>query len=136
MYGFPSLRLAGTIKSWLLPTGTRAPNPTGIRARGWSVSNSFPGTFADTRRPRRNQGRTKRPPSQVLTPLRAYCRQYAVGVRPSPGPAPGGAVRRTVGPRPARGRRRGVTSPHDDPVARGNLCIKGRFGFHHVQNRD
>ncbi|MFJ8980694.1 hypothetical protein [Streptomyces sp. NPDC102282] len=29
-----------------------------------------------------------------------------------------------------------VTSPHDTPVTRGNLCIKGRFGFHHVQNRD
>ncbi|MFE7389716.1 molybdopterin-dependent oxidoreductase [Streptomyces sp. NPDC057582] len=28
-----------------------------------------------------------------------------------------------------------VTSPHDNPVAHGNLCIKGRFGFQHVQNR-
>jgi len=28
-----------------------------------------------------------------------------------------------------------VTSPHDQFVTRGNLCIKGRFGFSHVQNR-
>lgn len=28
-----------------------------------------------------------------------------------------------------------VTSPHDQFVTRGNLCIKGRFGFAHVQNR-
>ncbi len=28
-----------------------------------------------------------------------------------------------------------VTSPHDNPVTHGNLCIKGRFGFQHVQNR-
>jgi predicted molibdopterin-dependent oxidoreductase YjgC len=26
-----------------------------------------------------------------------------------------------------------VTSPHDQFVTRGNLCIKGRFGFSHVQ---
>ncbi|MGW1887620.1 2-dehydropantoate 2-reductase N-terminal domain-containing protein [Streptomyces sp. NPDC001970] len=29
-----------------------------------------------------------------------------------------------------------VTSPHDNQVTHGTLCIKGRFGFHHVQNRD
>lgn len=29
-----------------------------------------------------------------------------------------------------------VTSPHDNPVTHGNLCIKGRFGFQHVQTRD
>jgi predicted molibdopterin-dependent oxidoreductase YjgC len=28
-----------------------------------------------------------------------------------------------------------VTSPHDHSVGHGNLCIKGRFGFTHVQNR-
>jgi predicted molibdopterin-dependent oxidoreductase YjgC len=28
-----------------------------------------------------------------------------------------------------------VTSPHDSSVTSGNLCIKGRFGFQHVQNR-
>jgi predicted molibdopterin-dependent oxidoreductase YjgC len=28
-----------------------------------------------------------------------------------------------------------VTSPHDQPVTSGNLCIKGRFGYGHVQNR-
>ncbi|GAA1438128.1 2Fe-2S iron-sulfur cluster-binding protein [Nocardiopsis tropica] len=28
-----------------------------------------------------------------------------------------------------------VTSPHDNPVTHGNLCIKGRFGFQHVQRR-
>ena len=28
-----------------------------------------------------------------------------------------------------------VTSPHDSSVTHGNLCIKGRFGFQHVQNR-
>lgn len=28
-----------------------------------------------------------------------------------------------------------VTSPHDNPVTHGNLCINGRFGFQHVQNR-
>src|ERR1700738_2784161 len=28
-----------------------------------------------------------------------------------------------------------VTSPSDHSVAHGNLCIKGRFGFQHVQNR-
>jgi predicted molibdopterin-dependent oxidoreductase YjgC len=28
-----------------------------------------------------------------------------------------------------------VTSPHDHSVSHGNLCIKGRFGFVHVQNR-
>jgi predicted molibdopterin-dependent oxidoreductase YjgC len=29
-----------------------------------------------------------------------------------------------------------VTSPDDHDVTRGNLCIKGRFGFQHVQRRD
>ncbi len=29
-----------------------------------------------------------------------------------------------------------VTSPHDNPVTHGNLCIKGRFGYQHVQSRD
>jgi predicted molibdopterin-dependent oxidoreductase YjgC len=29
-----------------------------------------------------------------------------------------------------------VTSPHDNPITHGNLCIKGRFGFQHVQNRE
>ncbi|MEU6355314.1 2Fe-2S iron-sulfur cluster-binding protein [Streptomyces sp. NPDC047072] len=29
-----------------------------------------------------------------------------------------------------------VTSPPDDPVTHGNLCIKGRFGYQHGQNRD
>lgn len=28
-----------------------------------------------------------------------------------------------------------VTSPHDHSVSHGNLCIKGRFGFAHVQSR-
>jgi predicted molibdopterin-dependent oxidoreductase YjgC len=28
-----------------------------------------------------------------------------------------------------------VTSPLDHDVTSGNLCIKGRFGFQHVQNR-
>jgi predicted molibdopterin-dependent oxidoreductase YjgC len=28
-----------------------------------------------------------------------------------------------------------VTSPLDHDITRGNLCIKGRFGFQHVQNR-
>ncbi|MGH3386987.1 MAG: 2Fe-2S iron-sulfur cluster-binding protein [Nocardioidaceae bacterium] len=28
-----------------------------------------------------------------------------------------------------------VTSPHDHSITHGNLCIKGRFGFQHVQNR-
>nr|WP_245805354.1 2Fe-2S iron-sulfur cluster-binding protein [Amycolatopsis australiensis] len=28
-----------------------------------------------------------------------------------------------------------VTSPHDSAVTHGNLCIKGRFGRQHVQNR-
>jgi predicted molibdopterin-dependent oxidoreductase YjgC len=28
-----------------------------------------------------------------------------------------------------------VTSPFDHPITSGNLCIKGRFGFQHVQNR-
>lgn len=28
-----------------------------------------------------------------------------------------------------------VTSPHDNPVTHGNLCVKGRFGFTHVQQR-
>jgi predicted molibdopterin-dependent oxidoreductase YjgC len=28
-----------------------------------------------------------------------------------------------------------VTSPHDNPVTHGNLCVKGRFGFPHVQSR-
>ncbi len=27
------------------------------------------------------------------------------------------------------------TSPHDQLVTRGNLCIKGRVGLAHVQNR-
>ena len=27
-----------------------------------------------------------------------------------------------------------VTSPHDHPITHGNLCIKGRFGFTHVQD--
>ncbi len=27
-----------------------------------------------------------------------------------------------------------VTSPSDHSVTHGNLCIKGRFGFQHVQN--
>jgi predicted molibdopterin-dependent oxidoreductase YjgC len=29
-----------------------------------------------------------------------------------------------------------VTSPDDHDVTRGNLCVKGRFGFQHVQARD
>lgn len=29
-----------------------------------------------------------------------------------------------------------VTSPHDNPVTHGNLRIKGRIGYQHVQNRD
>jgi len=29
-----------------------------------------------------------------------------------------------------------VTSPHDHSVSHGNLCIKGRFGFAHVQSRE
>jgi predicted molibdopterin-dependent oxidoreductase YjgC len=29
-----------------------------------------------------------------------------------------------------------VTSPHDHSVSHGNLCIKGRFGFEHVQSRE
>ncbi|MFC1414483.1 2Fe-2S iron-sulfur cluster-binding protein [Streptacidiphilus sp. N1-12] len=29
-----------------------------------------------------------------------------------------------------------VTSPHDSSVTRGNLCIKGRFGWQHVQRTD
>jgi predicted molibdopterin-dependent oxidoreductase YjgC len=28
-----------------------------------------------------------------------------------------------------------VTSPPDNPISHGNLCIKGRFGFQHAQNR-
>jgi predicted molibdopterin-dependent oxidoreductase YjgC len=28
-----------------------------------------------------------------------------------------------------------VTSPHDQPITSGNLCVKGRFGFAHVQDR-
>ncbi len=28
-----------------------------------------------------------------------------------------------------------VTSPSDHSVTNGHLCIKGRFGFQHVQNR-
>ena len=28
-----------------------------------------------------------------------------------------------------------VTSPGDHDVTRGNLCVKGRFGFQHVQHR-
>jgi len=28
-----------------------------------------------------------------------------------------------------------VSSPDDHDITRGNLCIKGRFGFQHVQNR-
>lgn len=27
-----------------------------------------------------------------------------------------------------------VTSPHDNPVTHGNLCIKGRFGYQHVHS--
>jgi predicted molibdopterin-dependent oxidoreductase YjgC len=27
-----------------------------------------------------------------------------------------------------------VTSPHDQPVTHGNLCIKGRFGWAHVES--
>ncbi len=29
-----------------------------------------------------------------------------------------------------------VTSPHDHDVTNGHLCIKGRFGFQHVQERE
>ena len=28
-----------------------------------------------------------------------------------------------------------VTSPLDDDVTHGNLCVKGRFGWEFVQNR-
>ena len=28
-----------------------------------------------------------------------------------------------------------ITSPPDNPITHGNLCIKGRFGFQHAQNR-
>lgn len=27
-----------------------------------------------------------------------------------------------------------VTSPHDNPITHGNLCVKGRFGFDYVQH--
>lgn len=30
----------------------------------------------------------------------------------------------------------GVTPPHDGPVPHGNLCIKSRFGYQHVRNRE
>lgn len=26
-----------------------------------------------------------------------------------------------------------VTSPHDNPVTHGNLCVKARFGYRHAQ---
>ncbi|WP_420000158.1 2Fe-2S iron-sulfur cluster-binding protein [Streptomyces boninensis] len=29
-----------------------------------------------------------------------------------------------------------VSSPHDNPITRGNLCIKGRFGYQHVQTKE
>lgn len=29
-----------------------------------------------------------------------------------------------------------VTSPRDNPVTHGSLCVKGRFGYQHVQNRN
>jgi predicted molibdopterin-dependent oxidoreductase YjgC len=29
-----------------------------------------------------------------------------------------------------------VTSPLDADITNGHLCIKGRFGYEHVQNRD
>lgn len=29
-----------------------------------------------------------------------------------------------------------VSSPHDSSIGHGNLCIKGRFGFQHVQSRE
>jgi predicted molibdopterin-dependent oxidoreductase YjgC len=29
-----------------------------------------------------------------------------------------------------------VTSPHDSAVTHGNLCIKGRFGWQHVEKKD
>jgi NADP-reducing hydrogenase subunit HndD len=29
-----------------------------------------------------------------------------------------------------------VTSPLDHDITRGHLCIKGRFGFEFVQNRE
>lgn len=29
-----------------------------------------------------------------------------------------------------------VTSPHDHSITHGNLCIKGRFGYQHVQSRE
>jgi predicted molibdopterin-dependent oxidoreductase YjgC len=29
-----------------------------------------------------------------------------------------------------------VTSPHEHSITSGNLCIKGRFGYQHVQNRE
>ena len=29
-----------------------------------------------------------------------------------------------------------VTSPYEHDITRGNLCIKGRFGWRYVQNRD
>ena len=41
-----------------------------------------------------------------------------------------------LGPRAQDGDIVKVTSPDDHDVTRGNLCIKGRFGFQHVQNRD
>ncbi len=28
-----------------------------------------------------------------------------------------------------------VSSPPDSPITHGNLCVKGRFGFQHAQNR-
>jgi len=28
-----------------------------------------------------------------------------------------------------------VTSPLDHGITRGNLCVKGRFGYQYVQNR-
>jgi predicted molibdopterin-dependent oxidoreductase YjgC len=49
------------------------------------------------------------------------CEYYGVGCGPTPHVQDNEIVK--------------VTPPYDDPVTHGNLCIKGRIGHQHVQNR-
>lgn len=98
--------MAGTIQSWSLLTGTEARDPTGFAADDWRLDNSI-----------------DRPDSILST---IFCRldhvsYCGVGCNVTLHVQDNETVK--------------VTSPHDNPVAHGNLRIKGRFGFQHVQNR-
>ncbi|MFE7947767.1 hypothetical protein [Streptomyces sp. NPDC057426] len=120
-----------------------------VRLRGSSGSR----TTQSCQRPIGN--RARKPPrfartcwETVTTPGRSSLPTVTTaGKEQPPGPADPDPVPRTIFRRHApgdpgakvavlgAGAIGAVASPHDDPAPHGNLCIKGRFGFQHVENR-